>query len=346
MRISSAPCVSARVRARRLIVFLLFGLLWGCNKKPNDQLLSQQVQDRFFQDPELRKFDIQVESANGVVTLTGIVDEENERASASRIAGQVPGVKQVVLSLTAAEAATQTEESNPAQPSGHTPEDAARRAAVAASLAHQNAPATLASASPHNNAPATTAFGSPHSDSPHAAPPRTNSGSTPPATPAALITKSWNDPIDRYLARKPTLRTPSPLTGNGPIFELDGKQYTIDPRLIVGISGAETSFATGKCHSTPVSTTRNAWNWFYCYGSGSCGKDVCTNSPFDSWESGINIVSKYMQRNYVMKGLTDVRKIQTKYCISGCTYWVPNVEAIMKEMGGDPEHLTLTSQTH
>jgi hypothetical protein len=328
-------------------VLLLLGLLWGCNKKPNnqpnDQLLSQEVQDRLFQDPVLKNFDIQVQSTNGAVTLTGMVDGENERASAGRIVGQVPGVKQVVLSITVAEIAPQevapkTEESSPAQALVHAPGDTTVPSAVLTSPPRHNSPATTLSASSRNSTP--------HNTTPLPAPPPADSVSTAPATPASLVTRSWTDPIDRYLARKPTPSRPSPLTGSGQVFESDGKQYTIDPRLIVGISGAETSFATGKCHSTPVSTTRNAWNWFYCYGSNSCGTDVCGNSPFDSWESGINTVSKYVQRNYVMKGLTDVRKIQTKYCTSGCENWVPNVESVMKEMGGDPEHLTLTSQTH
>jgi hypothetical protein len=336
MQVSSAPPESIRTWARCLTVFLLLGLLFGCNKKPSDQQLSQQVQDRLFQDPVLRNFDIQVESTNGAVTLTGTVDKENEKASAGRVAAQVPGVKHVVIALAVEELATEIKESSSAPPSTHAAEHAAEhaapRAAVLASPARHDAPAAAPSTMANNH-------------SLHASPQSAVSASKPPATPAALITKSWSDPIDRYLARKPTPRTPSPLTGNGPIFESDGKQYTIDPRLIVGISGAETSFATGKCHSTPVSTTRNAWNWFYCYGSDSCGTDVCINSPFDSWESGINTVSKFVQRNYVMKGLTDVRKVRTKYCISGCEYWVPNVEAIMRELGGDPEHLNLTTQT-
>ena len=131
------------------------------------------------------------------------------------------------------------------------------------------------------------------------------------------------------------------MTGRGSVFEADGVTYTIDPRLVVAISGAETSFATGKCHKTPVVDTRNAWNWFWCYGNNSCGNDVCDNSAFDTWDSGIKTVSKYVKRNYIMKGLTDVRKIQVKYCTEDCDYWVKNVQTFMQQMGGDPENLTV-----
>jgi hypothetical protein len=269
-------------------------LLAGCSRKPNDQLIVQQVEARLFQDSTLKKCDIHVESANGSVTLTGNVNAEGEKLAAGRLASEVPGVKQVVVSLNV--------------------------------LQVERAPGSDA-APPVAEAPVAPAPQQPASVSP--------------VTPASLKSPIWDDPIDRYLARKPSLKMPSPLAGHGSIFESDGRQYTIDPRLIVAISGAETSFASGKCHKTPIIATRNAWNWFWCYGNGSCGTDVCTNSAFDSWDSGIKTVSKYVKRNYVMKGLTDVRKIQTKYCTEGCDYWVKNVDAFMQEMGGDPENLTV-----
>jgi hypothetical protein len=151
---------------------------------------------------------------------------------------------------------------------------------------------------------------------------------------------TWSNPIDQYLAKRPTPSRPSPLTGQGSVFDSNGQQYAIDPRLIVAISGAETSFATAKCHSTPVVETHNAWNWFWCYGSGTCGNDVCGNSPFDSWGSGIKTVSKFMRKNYINKGYDTVPLIRTKYCTAGCDYWVGNVTRFLEEMNGDPNNLT------
>lgn len=154
---------------------------------------------------------------------------------------------------------------------------------------------------------------------------------------------SQND-IDQYLARKPSASHPSPLVGLGATFEKFGNQYAIDSRLIVAITAAETTYATGVCHSTPVVTTRNAWNWFWCYGNDSCGDNVCVNSTFDTWGSGIQTLSKYMRKNYINKGYNTVELIASKYCTAGCENWVPNVTASMKQMNGDPNNLTLGGQ--
>jgi hypothetical protein len=353
-------------------------LLSACSRKPDDQLIVQEVQARFFQDTTLKARDIHVACADGSVTLAGEVNQESEKLAAGHLAGQVPGVKQVVISLNVVTVATATgSNSTPPQ----TPAPAPPSAPVAtpvpvATGSNSTPPQTPAPAPPSapvaTPVPVATGGNSTASRTPPSAPPsapaatsvpvatRGNSTAprTPPSAPSPVTTatsgsqgttspapvaKTWNDPIDQYLARKPSPKTPSPLTGRGPVFESDGKQYTIDPRLIVAISGAETSFAIGKCHKTPVTATRNAWNWFWCYGNNSCGTDVCNNSAFDTWDSGIKTVSKYVERNYVMKGLTDVRKIQTKYCTEGCDYWVKNVDAFMQQMGGDPENLTLAS---
>jgi hypothetical protein len=311
--------------------------LLGCDRQPTPAQLSQSVGERMFRNPQLKDCNIEVEAESGVVTLRGEVHDESEKSLAAQIAGEVPGVKQVVLSLTVMDA----EGDNPAL-GARLPVQSSRLLGGSAS-AQNMAPSSVASSSrdpfpkPHHAATPAVAWVAPHAEAEAAIadPPPTHATS-----PAALNTASWTNPIDRYLARKPQPSMPSPMLGNGPAFEADGKQYTIDPRLIVAISGAETSLATGKCHTTPVSSTRNAWNWFYCYGSNSCGEDVCVNSPFNTWQSGICTVSKYVQRNYIMKGFTDVRRIQSKYCTSGCDHWVGNVEAVMRDLGGDPETLT------
>jgi len=290
------------------VIVLSFLLLAGCNRKPNDQLIVEQIEAKLFQDSALKKCDIHVASANGVVTLTGSVDNKGEELAAANLAQQVKGVRQVIVTLDVT-AAHLDDKTNSLQP---TPQ---------------------ADGTPPQPPPAKTSDTVKTID--------TKPADTTAEVPAAIVNISYDDPIDRYLSQKPNSKLRSPLTGNGSVFESNGRQYTIDPRLIVAISGAETSFAAGKCRHTPVSDTRNAWNWFYCYGKQSCGTDPCVNSPFDTWGSGIKTVSKYVERNYVMKGLTDVRKIQTKYCIDGCDYWVKNVDFFMREMGGDPENLSV-----
>lgn len=172
----------------------------------------------------------------------------------------------------------------------------------------------------------------------------TTSNGNPPTgagTPSGSVTGWTGSDIDHYLARRPSAANPSPLAGQGAMFETYGRQYAVDPRLIVAITAAETSLATGKCHSTPVVNTHNAWNWFWCEPNHACGSDVCLSSSFESWGSGIETVSHFIRTAYLNKGYSDVKMIASKYCTAGCEDWVPNVTNALVEMNGDPENLSL-----
>ena len=162
---------------------------------------------------------------------------------------------------------------------------------------------------------------------------------------ASTTTSTSTDAIDQYLARKPNVTNPSPMVGLGSTFESWGNQYTVDPRLIVAISGAETSFATApECSSkAQPAVTHNAWNWFWCGANGSCGNDPCSNSPFDSWNSGIETLSHFLRKDYINKGYNTVPLIASKYCASGCTNWIPNVKSILTDLNGDPNNLTISA---
>ena len=145
--------------------------------------------------------------------------------------------------------------------------------------------------------------------------------------------------IDSYLSGKS-----SPIAGNGLALTNSGLKYVVDPRLVVAISGAETSFGTaGAC-----SAVFNAWNWFWCIATGSCsGSDSttvkCANSPFDSWADGGNTVTKFLNRSYLNKGLTTIELIGAKFCTSGCSSWVTNVTQFYTALGGDTANLGLSS---
>lgn len=88
-------------RTLLLVASLLFALLvgTGCSRKPNDAKISAEVQTRFSQDSGLSTKQLGVESSNGVVTLSGMVDNDVERDAASREAASVAGVKEVVNNL-------------------------------------------------------------------------------------------------------------------------------------------------------------------------------------------------------------------------------------------------------
>jgi hypothetical protein len=168
-----------------------------------------------------------------------------------------------------------------------------------------------------------------------------------PALPPAPAPTAAGNPIDLYLAQRVCkdanctcasykLGDPSPLTGSGPVFEADGGTYRLDARLIVAISGQETNFG----FRTACKVTHNAWNWFWCYASKTgCSNNPVLNSPFASWQEGIDTVSKFMRKSYLQKGYVTVAQIQTKYCTSGCQDWTHGVTAFLNDLGGDPSHL-------
>jgi len=81
------------------LLSILFTLGPGCAKAPSGSQLSQQIQAKFSQDSGLQGKTLSVQASAGVVTLSGRVDNDAERAAASRYAAATAGVKQVVNNL-------------------------------------------------------------------------------------------------------------------------------------------------------------------------------------------------------------------------------------------------------
>ncbi len=132
--------------------------------------------------------------------------------------------------------------------------------------------------------------------------------------------------IDSYLASKN-----STIKSDGGVFLSSGISNNVDPRLIVGIAGAESTFGTnwGACPSSGF----NAWSWFWS-GSG------CATSPFSSYAEGISVVTKGIRRGYLNKGYTTIGLIQSHYCASGCQDWVKNVTGPYLDLHGDVDYAT------
>jgi len=89
-----------------VLCIAVVGLSLGCNKAPNDSQITSQVQSRFSQDSGLQGKQLAVQSADGVVTLSGTVDNQIERDAAARQAAAVSGVREVVNNLQVASAAS------------------------------------------------------------------------------------------------------------------------------------------------------------------------------------------------------------------------------------------------
>jgi hypothetical protein len=104
-----------------LYVFLLLAALavgMGCSRTPDDGQVTQQIQSKLNADSGLQGKGVNVQTSAGVVTLSGTVDNDNERTAAARYASEISGVKQVVnnLQVGSAAPAQQAAEASAPQP--------------------------------------------------------------------------------------------------------------------------------------------------------------------------------------------------------------------------------------
>src|SRR5258706_16455771 len=85
-----------------LWVLVVVGILaagTACSRAPGDSEVTSQVQNKINADSGLQDKQLSVQTAYGVVTLSGTVDNEGQRTAAARYASSVSGVKQVVDNL-------------------------------------------------------------------------------------------------------------------------------------------------------------------------------------------------------------------------------------------------------
>jgi hypothetical protein len=86
-------------------VLLVLAVAVGCSKKPNDAQIIGEVAQKIQADPNMQVKAIAVQSTDGVVTLSGVVNSDAERSAAASDAGQVQGVRTVVNNLAVQQAA-------------------------------------------------------------------------------------------------------------------------------------------------------------------------------------------------------------------------------------------------
>jgi len=85
-----------------LAAILAIGL--ACSKTPDDTQLTRQIQSKFDKDSGLHGKALTVQVSGGVVTLSGTVENEAQRAAAARYASAIPGIREVVNNLEATSA--------------------------------------------------------------------------------------------------------------------------------------------------------------------------------------------------------------------------------------------------
>lgn len=86
------------VTALVLILVLMLGIV-ACNRARSDAQVTTDVQSKIFADKSVQSRQISVQAQNGVVTLSGYVGSDTERAAVANDAAQIDGVKTVVNNL-------------------------------------------------------------------------------------------------------------------------------------------------------------------------------------------------------------------------------------------------------
>src|SRR5262245_24950427 len=117
----------------------------------------------------------------------------------------------------------------------------------------------------------------------------------------------------------------------GGTFVKYGQQYGVDPRLLVSIAGAETSFGG-------YGPSQRIHNPF--------GMGPGINYP--SYAAAIAAAAQNLGKNYIGQGLDTIAEIQKKWAPSGAdndptglnNNWVKNVSSYYTALGGDPSVAT------
>lgn len=119
--------------------------------------------------------------------------------------------------------------------------------------------------------------------------------------------------VEAYLTRYN-----SPLVPYSDFIVNTADKYSLDFRLITAIAQQESNL----CKIIPPGSY-NCWGW----GITSVG-----TLGFDSYEDGIETVSKGLRENYLNKGYSTVEEIMSKYTPQSNGSWAFGVESFMQEM--------------
>ena len=86
-----------------VVLLTIFAVAVGCSKAPSDAQIASDIQGKLTTDSGLQGKQLAVQAANGIVTLSGTVDNDAQREAAARYASSEEGVKQVVNNLQVAQ---------------------------------------------------------------------------------------------------------------------------------------------------------------------------------------------------------------------------------------------------
>ena len=89
-----------RVWAPLLALLLALGVALAADKPLSDDAINDQVRIKLATDVDVKGGALGVSVLNGVVTLTGKVEQEKQKTKAAKIAKKVHGVKEVINNIT------------------------------------------------------------------------------------------------------------------------------------------------------------------------------------------------------------------------------------------------------
>jgi BON domain len=152
---TAGAVMKAKASFHALVALTLIpGVFAGCSKTParTDAQIVSDVQGKFYTDPAVESRQIQVQAAGGVVTLSGNVASDSERAAAASDAALVAGVRIVVNNLQVQQALLAPPRAEAVQPPARTKRPQRENANRAASQQSQE-PDTAGSAMEASNTP-------------------------------------------------------------------------------------------------------------------------------------------------------------------------------------------------
>lgn len=128
----------------------------------------------------------------------------------------------------------------------------------------------------------------------------------------------------------------SPMEDYASAFIEAAKKYQINPALLVGISGAESSFGKsgrGKNNMNPGNVKTSSAR-LRAAGLSFTGHDDQGHVQFSSWRDGILGMAEVLQRNYFSKGRDTLAKISKIYLEGDKQSWMNNINIIMRKICG------------
>src|SRR3974377_521116 len=79
------------IRTTAIILCLLLGLTIACSKRPSDETMAKDIQDKVASDPATRDSNVTVTANDGKVVLTGQVKDQAAQQRIEQIAHEEPG---------------------------------------------------------------------------------------------------------------------------------------------------------------------------------------------------------------------------------------------------------------